>query len=500
MALRIRIKNGKSEPRPAAYILPGRQPSWKKVVEIGLIALLIFSPLPQGSAWEWSILVIQLTAVGLALIYLAGNRDSYAPAWRKPMRGPRWLITGFFLLVLLQVIPLPAFLVKILAPGSYHFHQAYGPQSPGSAFLTISLVPASTLRAGLELLAYVLAAMLLLRVINRFRQMERMVTVLILLGVFQALYGLFELSTAQPHILFYKKLYNLDSVTGTFVNRNHLAGYLEMIIPLALGFLVARIGFFSLRVKGSPGAMREIFAHFSRKSFAVNLLLAAATVVMAVAVVKSQSRAGVFLMVLTFLLFLEMVLFHLSYSGEGRRLARNLINVSFLVVVIFSLAVGMTAVMNRFLADDTLFHGGRTLFWRNIVPLVRDFPLFGTGLGTFVSVYPGYETAGIGMLLEHAHNDYLELAAETGILGFLLLAGGIVWTLVQIFRMWRARRSLEIKGLAMGGFISCVVILIHSFTDFNLHIPANALVFTMVLALTTAIVHRRSSTLSREEA
>jgi O-antigen ligase len=500
MALWTRSKSRKPELRPASFSLPGQQPAWKKVAEFGLIALLIFSPLPQASAWEWSILVIQLTVAGLAIIYLVGHRDSYAPAWRKRLRGPRWLITGFFLLVLLQVIPLPAFLVKILAPGSYHFHQAYGSQSPGSAFLTISLVPASTLRAGLELLAYALAAMLLFRVINRFRQMERMVTVLILLGVFQALYGLFELSRDHPRILFYKKLFNLDSVTGTFVNRNHLAGYLEMIIPLALGFLVARIGFFSLRVKGSPGAMQEIFAHFSRKSFAVNLLLVVAAVVMAVAVVKSKSRAGVFLLVLTFLLFLEMVLFHLSYSGEGRRLARNLINVSFLVVVIFSLAVGMTAVINRFLEDDTLFRGGRTLFWTNIVPMVRDFPLFGTGLGTFVSVYPGYEKAGIGMLLEHAHNDYLELAAETGILGFLLLAGGIVWILVQNFRMWRARRSLEIKGLAMGGFISCVVILIHSFTDFNLHIPANALVFTMILALTTVIVHHRSSTLSPEEA
>lgn len=497
----LRFSRGKSGARPAAYVLPGQPPSWKKVVEFGLIALLVFSPLPQGSAWEWSILIIQLTAVGLALIYVVFNRDPYAPAWRKAMRGPRILITGFFALVLFQVIPLPSFLVRILAPSSYSFHQAYASQPAGSAFLTISLVPAGTLRAGLELLAYILAAVLLLRVVSRFRQMERVVTVLIVMGVFQALYGLFELSTSQPRILFYKKLYNLDSVTGTFVNRNHLAGYLEMIIPLALGFLVARVGFFSLGVKGSPGFVREVFTHFSRKSFALNLFLAGAAVVMAVAVVKSQSRAGVFLLIMTFLLFLEMILFHLSSAGEGRRLARNLINTAFLTMALFSLAVGMTAVMNRFLADDTLFKGGRTLFWQNIVPMVRDFPLFGTGLGTFVSVYPAYETsAGLGMLLDHAHNDYLELAVETGVVGLLLLAGGIVWMLIQIFRMWRARRSLEIKGLAMGGFVSCIVMLIHSFTDFNLHIPANALVFTLVLALTTAVVYHRSSLLPAGEA
>ncbi len=469
---------------------------WKKIVEYGLIGLLIFSPLFQGSVWEWSVLVIQLTAVGLALIYIFFNREPLSIPWRKTMRGPRILISGFFLLVLLQAIPLPAFLVGLLAPGSYNFHLANGPLSARPAFMTLSLVPASTLRAGLTLAAYVLAAVLLLRIVSRFQQMQRVVVVLVCMGVFEALYGLYELSTSQPRILFYKKLYMLDSVTGTFVNRNHLAGYLEMIIPLALGLLVARIGFFSMRVKGSPGAVREVLAHLSRKSFALNLLLVGAVVAMAAAVVKSQSRAGVFLLILTFLLFLEMVLFHLSFAEEGRHLARNLINAAFLLVVVFSLAVGMTAVMNRFLADDTLFQGGRTIFWRNVVPMVRDFPLFGSGLGTFVSVYPSYDTAGLDMVLDHAHNDYLELLSETGVLGFLLLAGGIVWMMVQIFRKWKARRNLEIKGLAMGGFISCVIILIHSLTDFNLHIPANALVFAAVLALTTAIVHLRSSTLT----
>lgn len=74
MALRMRPQSRKPKLRPASFVMPGQQPSWKKVVEFGLIALLIFSPLPQGSAWEWSILVIQLTAVGLALLYLAGNR------------------------------------------------------------------------------------------------------------------------------------------------------------------------------------------------------------------------------------------------------------------------------------------------------------------------------------------------------------------------------------------------------------------------------------------
>ncbi|MBN2200166.1 MAG: O-antigen ligase family protein, partial [Candidatus Aminicenantes bacterium] len=284
---------------------------------------------------------------------------------------------------------------------------------------------------------------------------------------------------------------NLDSVTGTFVNRNHLAGYLEMIIPIALGFLIARIGFFSLRTRGSRSELGEIFSHFSRKSVALNIVLIAAVVVMAVAVVKSQSRAGVFLVIFTFLLLLEMILFQMTYAGEGRRLARNLLTVSFLAILVFSLAAGMSAVMNRFYADDTIFKGGRTLFWENIMPIVGDYPVFGTGLGTFASVYPAYDRTGGEMRLTHVHNDYLELMSETGILGFLLLAGAVFWILVRSFRVWRARRNLEVKGLAMGGLVSCAVMLIHSFTDFNLHIPANGLLFAVILSLTAAIVHHR---------
>ena len=468
-------------------------PNWKKYVEFGLIALLVFSPLPQGSAWEWSILVIQLAVILMTLLYVFSTREAPPQALSKSMRVPRVLIWIFFGLLLLQIAPLPPGLVKLLSPASFQFHHAYAPGLSESSFLTISLVPATTLREGLTLLSYILAGFLLLRVLDRFRQMERLTVVIICLGVFQALYGLFELSRQEPRLLFYKKLINLDSVTGTFVNRNHLAGYLEMIIPLALGFLVARIGFFSLRTKGSRSELGEIFSHFSRKSFGLNILLVAAAVVMAVAVVKSQSRAGVFLVIFTFLLLLEMTLFHLTYSGEGRRLTRNLLNTAFLVIIFFSLAAGMTAVMNRFFADDTLFKGGRTLFWENMMPMIGDYPVFGTGLGTFVSVYPAYDKTGGEMLLTHAHNDYLELMSETGILGFLLLAGAIIWILVQSFRVWRSRRNLEVKGLAMGGLVSSVVMLVHSFTDFNLHIPSNALLFTVILALTVKIVHHRWS-------
>jgi O-antigen ligase len=116
------------------------------------------------------------------------------------------------------------------------------------------------------------------------------------------------------------------------------------------------------------------------------------------------------------------------------------------------------------------------------------------GTGTFASVYPVYETINFeGMVLVHAHNDYLEYLSEWGLVGFLLLAGAVLYIAVDSFRTWSKRRNPEIKGLALGGIIAVFIMLIHSLTDFNLHIPANRLLFSVVLALTYVTVYHRKS-------
>ena len=111
---------------------------------------------------------------------------------------------------------------------------------------------------------------------------------LIVMGVFQALYGMFELYSKNPRILFYEKIYGLDSVTGTFVNRNHFSGYLEMIIPLTVGLVIARIDLFSL----SGLKWRDKLLRLSEKRPTINLLIIAGIIVMALAVIFSKSRSG----------------------------------------------------------------------------------------------------------------------------------------------------------------------------------------------------------------
>jgi len=302
------------------------------------------------------------------------------------------------------------------------------------------------------------------------------------MGVLEAFYGLFELYNKNPRILFYKKIDNLDSVTGTFVNRNHLAGYLEMIIPLALGLIIARIDLFSL----AGLKWREKFLRLSEKGLGINLLICFGIVGMSLAIIFSKSRSGVFLLVFTFILFFELAVLYFGMAKHKQRWIKNFLKVVFLVIIFISLYIGIDATLERF-ALDKLLHEGRPTYWANTIRIFAEFPIFGTGLGTFTFLYPDFEEHGTLIRLYHAHNDYLEYLADLGAVGLILLLGGLFLMVANSFVIWRIRRYPEVKGLALGGIIAIICILIHSITDFNLHIPANMLLFSVVLSLTMVI-------------
>ena len=282
----------------------------------------------------------------------------------------------------------------------------------------------------------------------------------------------------------------LDSVTGTFVNRNHLSGYLEMIIPLALGLMIARIDLFSL----VGLKWREKLLRLSEKGLATNLLLSLGIIIMSLAIIFSKSRSGVFLLVFIFILFFQLTMLYFRGNIHQKKWMKNFLRVVFLFIIFISVYIGIGATLERF-ALDKLLQEERPTFWANTIGIVSEFPLFGTGLGTFPSIYPDYEENRIPMRLFHAHNDYLEYLSELGVVGLILLLGGILFMVINSFLIWRVRRYPEVKGLALGGIVAIICILIHSITDFNLQIPANMMLFSVVLSLTivTAFYKRRET-------
>jgi O-antigen ligase len=477
-------------PPPAPTPGPGRRPQLRRTIDGMMIALLVLSPLPAASVPAWSVLAIELAVAVLAAAYLLLEpKPRVNGEALKALRPARCAAAAFFAYLAFQVLPLPSGLVRVLSPATYGFRRLYDPGFAELKFMSLSLVPARTIEQGLELLAYFLLGFLVIRTVTHGAQVRRIIYVLAGCGVFQTLYGLSQLPAGAPRILFYPKVYSLGSVTGTFVNRSHLSGYLEMIVPLAVGLLIARMSLFSFGVKGS----RERFQLMMAQGVAGNLALAGAVVVMSLGIVRSNSRAGLVVLVAGFFLFVGLSI--LAYGRVAYRdlWVRNLIRATVLVILVMALAIGIGSTIQRF-ALDNLLHEDRPLYWANVADMVRAFPVFGTGLGTFAAVYPAFETrGGPEMLLAHAHNDYLEFLSELGLIGTALLLGLVLWLAVRAFLVWKERRSPEAKGLALGGIVSLAGMAIHAVTDFNLHIPANLVLFAVVLGLTFVSAHHRKT-------
>ena len=278
-------------------------------------------------------------------------------------------------------------------------------------------------------------------------------------------------------------MYHLDSVTGTFVNRNHFSGYMEMVIPLAIGLAIAGINLPSLM----ESRWKDRLLRLSEKGLSTSLLISLGIVVMAVAVIFSHSRSGLFLLVFSFILFFGLTIIFFGKNDHQKKGTRNFITAVLIVIILISLYVGIDTTIERF-ALDKIMDEGRLTYWTYTVGIFADYPLLGTGLGTFPSLYPDKEGADILIRLFHAHNDYLEYLSELGIVGMGLLLGGILYLLIKSFLVWKERRHPELKSLGLGGIVAVICILLHSLTDFNLQIPANMLLFSVVLSLTVVVV------------
>jgi O-antigen ligase len=477
-------RDWREEARSKTRALSNKDQVCRKIIDYGILGLIVLSPLPAASVYEWSILVIQLAVlVMLGAYILMTEKPQNNELLMNSLKWPKVLFIGFFVFLVVQVVPLPKFLVKIFSLSSYSFQESFLPDFSNLKLVSFSLIPTHTLREGLEILSYFLLGFIIIKTVTDWRQIVRIYYALIGMGVFQALYGLFELYNKNPRILFYEKMYHLDSVTGTFVNRNHFSGYMEMVIPLAIGLAIAKTSLHSL----TEMRWRDRFLRLSEKGLSTGLLVSLGIVVMAVAVIFSKSRSGLFLLVFSFILFFGLTIVFFRRTREQKKRTKNFIAAVFIIIIFVSLYIGIDATIERF-ALDKLLREGRPTYWKNTVGIFADYPLLGTGLGTFPSLYPDKEAEETLIRLYHTHNDYLEYLSELGIVGMSLLLGGILYLLIKSFLVWKGRRNPEVKGLGLGGIVAIICILIHSLTDFNLHIPANMLLFTVVLCLTAVIV------------
>jgi len=310
-------------------------------------------------------------------------------------------------------------------------------------------------------------------------RIKRIVVVIISVGFCISLLGILQKLTGTTDIYWIKDA-SYATHFGPYVNRNHFAGYIGMTIPLALGLLVSR---FAGVAFSKNGDRHSILAEFQSHFFA-NLLLIFVIVIMLTALFLSLSRGGIMSFAVAVVAFCTLIGFTRlrAIMGRGWRIMTSVLVITF----IFLMWLGLDPILNR-LSD--ISSPARYEVYENTINMAKDFPVFGTGIGTFQYIYQMYKTSQGQLYYDHAHNDYLELISDCGLVGFVIVLSGFIMFFWKTLARWWERRHHYAKGVTMGGVCGIIAILAHSFTDFNLHIPANALFLSIILGLTHTTVN-----------
>lgn len=398
-----------------------------KYLRVGICALVTFAVVAHGGVEDWSRAVIE---VGAGLLFLGWAIEFYVKK-NEQLNIP--------------VILPPLAVVVVVVIGQLLFHSTVSP------YLT---------RVELQLLvAYVLIIFVAGQAFQTLQDWRGFVWFVMILGFATAVFGILQHLTFNGKLYWFREMRYGGIPFGPYVNRNHFAGFAELALPVALVPLM--LG----KVRAERRGLVGLFA-----------------VLILGALFLSASRGGIisFVVQMGILALLVMV----QRSWRKQMVAGGL-------VVLFSFALvswlGVNEILNRFAALQSLevAIGKRTSMRSDSWHIFVDHPVMGTGLGTLQSVFPHYETVYDGKIVDHSHNDYLEGLAETGIAGGICFAWFLGILFLEPLRHLRNRDNSFPAALQLSGLLACCGILVHSTVDFNLHIPANAMLFGLMAYLAT---------------
>ena len=448
------------------------------IIKFILIFLLIFTPIAFGSMEIWAFSLMEFGILLLIILWALNSMRSKISLIPKsaicnlPSAIPFLLFFLFLCLILFQMVPLPAGILKALSPKTYELRSALSFE-PSTLSFPLSFFPFATQIEFLKWFALIGLFLYLLHsnlLDHRYRITSQLIVVIMLVGVFESLYGMFEFFSGHRHIL------NLDwsalssSVTGTFINRNYFAGYLLMVIPLSLGFLFSRE---AIRRGGFRGWRHQLSSLDGK-----TLLIGFGVIIMILGLLFSASRMGILSLLISFSLI--SLLFRGS-QGEKRFLRPSILILG--LAFLWAACIGLDVVISRFFDVSESFKD-RWMIWLNTFQIFKDFPIFGSGLGTFIQLFPMYRSFHIRGLVTHTENDFLQLASEVGLIGIGLL---LILFFFFFIRGVSGIRSMSHRDsgryVRIGGLVGILALMFHSLVERNIQVPANAFLYTVLWAL-----------------
>jgi O-antigen ligase/Tfp pilus assembly protein PilF len=453
-----------------------------KVVFRLFIFVLIFSPLAFGTVEPWSLTIMEtLCCLSFFFLLLGKLHSKEMFFYETPGIIP---LLCLLILIAVQLVPLPAGIVRIISPETYNIYRGTISRIEPMPWLSLAINKKAALSEFFRIASYVIFYTITIQLLSRKDLLKKTVTVLI---IFASLFSLFAI---LQHILPNNKIYWLRRLTqggapfGSYVNRNHYAGLMEMFFPLGLSLFLLykpRITHKSLRDK--------ITELFNTQATNVYILLGLSAVLIATSIFLTLSRGAIVSMCLS------MIIFGVLFLSRGANDKRTPLIIFVFVLIILSVGwFGWAPIVERFeSAGNTVseISGLRVDVWKDSSNIVKDFPLTGAGFGGFVDIYPKYRTVLTNTVIDHAHNDYIELLAEGGVSAFLIC----MWFLIILFHksygMLKKRHEQYSIYLLIACITGMISILIHSFTDFNLRIGANGLYLFFLAGLAVSAAHTR---------
>lgn len=456
------------------------------MVSLCLLAAIYFATIFFGGAHLWAQSVIILSVLGFTL----------AISWRWLLHNARTQpsqvildppsIVGIFFVISvgMQVIPLKPGILQVLSPKTYTIWQSTHIVG-GSPPFPLSLYPYITINSLVFAITLLVFYWLALYGLKRRSQIHLVILGLLVLGAVESLYALGQLVTGGHYCLWWEKAFSENVATGTFIDRNHLAGFLSMLICLGVGYIWA----LGHEEKNNPAqGKRTLYTiieqwsgYFGTRGIIVLLSLA----IMIAALLSTASRGGA-LTLLAGLIFMTGLIFARFFKTRKAFILGLMLSAVFMYVGY----VAGDRVMERFKHFGPGLES-RLAFTRATYKMGKDFPLTGAGLGTFEFVFPHYQDFDVDALVDYAHNDWMQLFAEGGCVGFFIIGAGIIWFMYISIARWRKRRDPFSVGIGLGGMGAMVAISIHSLSEFNLHMPANAFLFVLIVAIIYLVLHSR---------
>jgi len=492
-------------------------------VEAGLWILLIATPLALGSVSRTATVLME--GACFALLVLAW----WAGMGQEGARVPRTfkvVAAGFVFWSLLQVVPLPPSVLGWVSPGTHRLYVENLPgyaSREGSADLqswlvqrrdtpSTDLTPRSKNRTGFEgklaiparwkpiswypdrtlqwvsrFLAYGALFLLVVNFLPERACRKRLPRLLLLLGFGIAVLGIFQHLTWNGKIYWFIKVYQ-GYPFGPWANSTHFSGYLEMILPLG-GAVLLQAGAWTRsrrRPLGRNVVPQVLLALFSMAWIAAALLAA-------------HCRGGLFSLLFTFVLYAMAQVAAGQWKNRHPRLAPLLAVLPLLLATAGAAAYVLRPGLHEASFEEGLEPSlaGRVVVWKGVATMIASNPLSGTGLGTSGLAYPVFKTYGSTGNWKQPHNDYLQVLAESGLVGFVLFLAGAVslfrrFLLPVFLSPWRRQ-----DPVALAAGLGLVTLLFHALVETNLQIPSNGLLFVLLGGLLVRL-HAASAPSPRE--